>query len=266
MPELSSFFRVAAALSVAAIPTTSLAAPPDGTSLRSEYATSLFGVVLARSTFESRIDEKGFDVSGRMSSSGFAKIFDDTKASATSSGRFDAGGPVPRSYGVDYTSGKKKKKTTIAFANGAVASAENTPAVRTDRADWIKVERDHLAGVVDPISAALVRSDSPTGVCNRTIRIFDGAMRADLQLKPAGFGTASVPGYKGDTVKCTARFVPVSGYRKGNKSIAFMRKSSEIAIAFAPIGGSGVYAPVEATVGTQVGTIKVQAVRFEALK
>jgi len=235
-------------------------------SLRSEFATSLYGVVLARSSFRSRIDRDGFEISGELASSGVAKVFDDTRARASASGRFENGATAPRSYVVDYTSGKKKKRTTISFANGAVVSAENTPPVRTNRKDWIKVEAEHLAGVVDPFSAALVRADSPSDVCNRTIRIFDGALRADLRLKPAGFGKASVPGYKGETVKCTARFVPISGYRKGNSSIAFMRKSSDIAIAFAPVGGSGVYAPVEASVGTQVGTIKVQAVRFEAVK
>lgn len=265
MPELSKLRLAAAVLAIAA-PNTALAASSDAMSLRSEFATSLYGVVLARSSFQSRIDRDGFEISGELSSSGVAKVFDDTRARASASGRFENGGPVPRNYVVDYTSGNKKKRTTISFANGAVVSAENTPPVRTNRKDWIKVEPEHLAGVVDPFSAALVRADSPSDVCNRTIRVFDGALRADLRLKPAGFGKASVPGYKGDTVKCTASFVPVSGYRKGNSTIAFMRKSSDIAIAFAPVGGSGVYAPVEATVGTQVGTIKVQAVRFEAVK
>jgi len=267
LPELSRLGRAAAVLVVAAaIPGTALASSPDATSLRSEYATSLFGIVLARSTFESRIDKNGFDISGELTSSGVAKIFDDTRARASADGRFEDGRLSPRNYSVDYTAGKKKKKTIIAFANGSVTSAENTPPVRTNRPDWIRVEQAHLAGVVDPISAALVRADKPADVCNRTIRVFDGALRADLELTPAGFGTASVPGYKGDTVKCAVRVVPVSGYRKGNKSIAFIRKSRDIAIAFAPIGNSGVYAPVEATVGTQVGTVKVQAIRFEALK
>ncbi|MFN3546849.1 MAG: DUF3108 domain-containing protein [Mesorhizobium sp.] len=267
MPGFSKLRHAAAVVAVAAaIANAAPAAASETMSLRSEFATSLYGVVLARSSFQSRIDRNGFEISGELSSSGVAKVFDDTRARASASGRFENGGPVPSNYVVDYTSGNKKKRTTISFANGAVASAENTPPVRTNRKDWIKVEPEHLAGVVDPFSAALVRADSPSDVCNRTIRVFDGALRADLRLKPAGFGKASVPGYKGETVKCTASFVPVSGYRKGNSTIAFMRKSSDIAIAFAPVGGSGVYAPVEATVGTQVGTIKVQAVRFEAAK
>jgi len=267
LPQRSSLRQTAAVLFTAAVfPVAGNAAPADGAALRSEYATSLYGIVLARSTFESRIEQDGFEISGRLSSSGVAKIFDDTRANARSSGRLGTDGPLPRSYDVDYTSGDKKKKTTIAFANGAVVSTENTPPVRTNRKDWIKVEQQHLSGVVDPISAALVRAASPADVCNRTIRVFDGALRADLHLTPAGFGTTSVSGYKGDTVKCTVRFEPVAGYRRNNKSIAFMRKTSDIAIAFAQVGTSGVYAPVEATVGTQVGTIKVEAVRFEMVK
>lgn len=264
MQRLSIPLRIAAILAVSIVPAAAPAA--ESASLRSEYATSLYGIVLARSTFESRIGKDGFEISGRLSSSGVAKVFDDTRANARASGRLGTDGPLPRSYDVDYTSGDKKKKTTIAFADGTVVRAENTPPVRTNRKDWIKVEQKHLAGVVDPISAALVRAASPAEVCNRTIRVFDGALRADLHLMPAGFGTTSVSGYKGDTVKCAVRFEPVAGYRRNNKSIAYMRKTSDIAIAFAQVGTSGVYAPVEATVGTQVGTIKVQAVRFEMVK
>ncbi|WP_170314695.1 DUF3108 domain-containing protein [Aquibium carbonis] len=268
MPEHTRLRHAVAVLAVAsaAVPGPALASSADATSLRSEYATSLYGIVLARSTFKSRIDRNGFNISGELTSSGVAKIFDDTRARASANGRFEADTPSPRSYSVDYTAGKKKKKTTIAFADGSVSSAKNSPPVRTNRPDWIRVEKEHLAGVVDPISAALVRANTPADVCNRTIRVFDGALRVDLQLSPAGFGTASVPGYKGDTVKCVVRVMPVSGYRKGNKSIDFIRKSKDISIAFAPVGNSGVYAPVEATVGTQVGTVKVQAVRFESLK
>ncbi len=36
-------------------------------------------------------------------------------------------------------------------------------------------------------------------------------------------------------------------------------------VTFAPLGKTGVYAPIHATIGTQIGTITVRARRFEAL-
>lgn len=252
-----------AVLSIAILPDADAATP---STVRSEYAVSLYGLVLARSSFQSTIAPQGYEMRGSLRSAGLASVFDDTDGTISVSGRFASEAPRPDSYLLDYMSGKKKKNTRITFSGGDVASAQNTPPVRTNRSGWVPVESGHLAKVADPISAVLVRAVGPEGVCARTIRIFDGAMRADLQLAPAGAGEVSIPGYAGATVKCTARFIPVSGYQKGKDSIEYLRDRARIAIAFAPVGSTGVYAPVEASVSTKIGTIQIRAVRFETVE
>lgn len=242
-----------------------LAEPAAAQIIRSEYAVSLYGLVLARSNFESTIDGDGFKVSGSLSSAGIGAIFDDTRGTTSVRGRFSGGASMPESYVVDYVSGSKKKSTRIAFSGGDVVSAENVPPVNTKRDGWLPVAKDQLARVADPISATLVRADSPDAVCGRTLRVFDGAMRADLQLTATGSGEASIPGYEGQTVTCSAKFIPIAGYRKGHRSIEYLKNASAIAIAFAPIGTTGVYAPIEASVSTQIGTIRVRAERFETV-
>lgn len=234
-------------------------------SVRSEYAVSLYGLVLARSSFTSTITRDAYDISGSLSSAGIAAIFDDTTGTTVTKGRFGRGGVLPQSYSVNYTSGAKKKATQISF-DGGMANASNTPPVNTRRAGWVPVSAEQLRAVADPISATLVPAASPGEVCSRTIRVYDGAMRADLRLSPAGAGRLSIPGYEGDTVRCSARFVPIAGYRKGHRSIEYLRNSSGISIAFAPVGATGIYAPVEASVGTKIGTIMVRARRFETVK
>ncbi len=234
--------------------------------VRSEYAVSLYGLVLARSSFESTITGEEYRLNGSLRSAGLASVFDDTDGTISVSGRFSGNAPRPDSYLLDYVSGSKKKNTRITFSGGDVSHAENTPPVRTNRSGWIPVGEGHLANVADPLSATLVPADGPDAVCGRTLRVFDGAMRADLRLAPAGTGEVSIPGYSGPTVKCTGRFVPVSGYRKGKDSIEYLRDKARIAIAFAPVGSTGVYAPVEASVSTKIGTIQIRAVRFEAVE
>ncbi|WP_157018750.1 DUF3108 domain-containing protein [Mesorhizobium xinjiangense] len=252
----------ALALAVSGLPARAASAE----AIRSEYVVSIYGLVIARSQFISTITPDRFDIKGSLSSAGIARIFDDTRGTTVVSGRFNKGRVYPAAYDVSYVSGDKKKRTTINFSGGRVARAVNRPPVNTKRDGWVPVSRSQLAAVADPLSATLVPAARPADVCRRTVRFFDGALRADIHLAPAGPGSIDVPGYSGGTVTCSARFVPVAGYRKGHSSIEYLRNSRRILIAFAPVGSTGIYAPVEASVATKIGTVHVKARRFEPVR
>ncbi len=258
---LSRFAGIPALLIAAVLVLPARAAPAEA--IRSEYVVSIYGIVIARSQFTSTITPNRFDIKGSLSSAGLARIFDDTRGTTIVSGRFREGRVLPATYDVSYVSGDKKKRTTINFSGGRVVKAVNHPPVNTKRKGWVPVSRDQLAAVADPLSATLVPAAGPDDVCKRTVRFFDGALRADIRLSPAGAGRIDVPGYSGATVTCNARFVPVAGYRKGHSSIRYLADSKRILIAFAPVGSTGIYAPVEASVATKIGTVYVKARRFE---
>lgn len=234
-------------------------------SMRVEQIVTIYGVVIARSSFSSSVSRDSFKVEGRVSSAGLARVFDDTRGSVTAMGHFDNDRARPKGYVADYESGKKKKRSQISFADGRVHKAVNAPPVDTKRDDWVPHGATALVDVADPLSATLVPADREADVCNRTISVFDGALRADLRLSPAGRGTLSAQGYEGGTVVCRAQFVPVSGYRRDNRSLRYIRDKSQIRIAFAQIGATGVYAPVGVTAKTKVGTLTLETKRFELL-
>lgn len=255
----------ATCLAAAMLALPAAAGAQDVRTVRSEYVVSIFGLVIAQSQVESRIDDSSFRIQVNMRSSGFGAIFDDTRGVTTVSGRFAGGATRPDRYRVEYVSGSKAKNTRIDFSGGNVVSAVNSPPVNTNRPDWVPLQDSHLRDVTDPLSAALVRADSDGEVCSRTISVFDGSMRADIALSPAGEGSASIPGYSGATIVCNARFMPVSGYRSTQSGVRYMRSSSRITVAFAPVGETGVYAPLEASVSTPIGTVWIRAQRFEDL-
>lgn len=228
-----------------------------------DYSVSLFGLQVARSSFTSTISSDAFAIEGSLSSAGIAQIFDDTKGTTAVSGHFSGEAVRPQSYLVRYTSGKKNKKTEITFSEGAVASTENDPPLKT-RKNWVALAEGDLAGVADPLSATLVKSPSLEEVCDRTLKIYDGEMRADLALSKVSSEALWPDGYEGEAVTCQVRFMPVSGYKKRDKSLEFLKNKSKILIAFAPLGTTGVYAPVQASVSTEIGTIRVEAERLEA--
>lgn len=231
---------------------------------RGEYTVSYLGLSVAKATFESRYEGTAYSIKGNVSSAGLARIFDDTHGTISTSGTIAADRIDPAAFRADYTSGKKVSMIDIRFAGGKVVSTKVLPPPKPRGADWLPLGARDLAGVADPIAATVIRTDSPDKVCGRTVKLYDGEMRANLNLAFVEKGTISVKGYDGPTVTCRLQFEPVAGYRKGRKALEFLRSKSRIVVTFAPIGQSGVYAPIHATVGTQIGTITIHARRFEA--
>lgn len=232
-------------------------------SFRSEYSVSLLGFTIARSSFDSSFLGDKFSVRGSVASAGLAQIFDSTKGTISSSGRFAGNDPRPAAYVTNYTSGRKKQKTQISFSGGNVSKTVNIPPLKKRGDEWVPVGPGDLRDVTDPISATLVRADRPKDVCRRTVKMFDGEMRANLVLDYLSTDPVTLPGYTGDAITCNARFVPVAGYKKNHKSIDYLSNRSKITVMFAPVSTTGIYAPVYATIGTQIGTITIRAKKFE---
>lgn len=224
-------------------------------SFRADYSVTLLGLPVAKARFDSTFSGDRFVIEGSLSSSGIARIFDRTRGTTKVEGAIQGGEVRPQSFRSTYESGRKKSRTTIRFSRGAISGFENTPEPR--RGDnWVPVAESHLRAALDPLSSTLIRTDDPARVCDRTISVFDGEMRADLKLSPR-----SAP--KDGRVTCDARFVPVAGYRKGRKQIDFLQNESRIVVSFARLGATGFYTPVDASIGTQIGTLRITASRIQ---
>ena len=238
----------------------------EPTLYRGEFSLSFLGFTVARANFDSRIDEKSYAIEGSVSSAGLGAIFDDTRGKVSAAGRFSGGAIRPETFRADYVSGKKASIVDIRFSNGNVTKTTNVPPLKKRRKDWVPLGPGDLKAVTDPLAATLVVADSLAEVCSGTIKMFDSELRANLSLSYVSTDKVSVKGYEGDAVTCRVGFKPVSGYRKSKKALDFLRTKSKMTVTFAPLGKTGVYAPIHATVGTEIGTITVRARRFEALK
>jgi len=222
---------------------------------RLRYDVSLLGLPIARAVFESRINGSGFAVAGSFSSAGVARIFDKTDGTVRVTGRFGDGVSRPQDYSLDYVSGKKKQITQIRFDGSRVTNTVNDPPLKKRGSEWVPLQEGHLQEVADPISALLLPAPAAQGICNRTIRVYDGETRVDLVLTPAGDGE----GFRQAEVTCRAKFVPVAGYRPTHSTIVHLRDRARIRIGFARVSQQGLYSPVEASIGTKIGTVHVKA-------
>jgi hypothetical protein len=235
----------------------------DARRFSAAYTVSLFGLTLARTSFTSTVDSDSFSIRGSIASAGVARIIDDTRGTTSVSGRLTPSGAEPQSFLVAYTSGKKKKRTAIEFSGDTVSHTENIPPLKKKK-NWVPLGPDDLKAVTDPLSLTLVKADSSRAVCDHTLKYYDGELRADIKLSYAGTAPYTVPGFSGKATVCNAHFVPVAGYRSTNSTLKFLRDKSRITISFVPMGKTGIYAPIAASVGTKIGTVEVRADKFTA--
>jgi len=244
-----------ATLVLAAVCTATMSLAASAQAQRMQYDVSLLGLPIARAVFDSRFNDAGFAISGSFWSAGIARIFDKTDGTITVTGRFDGGESRPQDYALNYVSGKKKQLTQIQFNGARVTNTVNEPPLRKRGSDWVPLQDEHLARVADPISALLMPADNAANVCNRTVRVYDGEARVDLVLRPAHPSDS----FRSAEVTCVAQFVPVAGYRPNHSTIKHLRDKAKIRIGFAPVGNQRLYSPVEASIGTKIGTVYVKA-------
>ena len=262
MTKIGVWRALVLASAILAAPSGTGAATAGVETFSGDYVVSYLGFTIARSTFNSRFENGKFSVDGTVSSAGIAEILGSVRGSATASGGFAGERTQPSAFKMNYAEGRRKQMTALGFRGDTVVSNRNVPPLKKRGADWVPIRPSHLRGVIDPLSAGIVKARGPGEVCDRTIRLFDGEMRLDATLHRAPNSPAA-KGYGEGVVTCRVTVKPVAGYRKGRRALDYLQNRSRIMVAFAPLGSTGVYAPVHATIGTEIGTVTVRAARFD---
>lgn len=257
MKRIALKSALATALLTASLATQAAAAE----SYKAQYTITALGIPVGKTDFTTTVTDKNYKVRGTMQASGFASLFSTLSGNINVAGGRSTKAVQSSAYDVSYREGDKAKSTSLRFAGANVSKTINKPA-RGKRDNWVEHSPDALKNVVDPISALLIAAPSDRAVCNRKIRVFDGVMRADVQLSYSRTIPFSVDGYKGTAVTCRAKFIPVSGYQTTKKDVAYMRDRSNIEISFAPMGKTGIYAPVAAKAQTRIGQIAARITSF----
>lgn len=231
----------------------------ESQSFSADYSVTLMGLPVGKARFDSTFADGRFSVEGSIASTGLARLIDRTTGSTRVEGSHGQNGVQPHAFSSRYSTSKKTSTTRIQFSGDKVTSTENTPEPKKGK-DWVPISASHLQAALDPISSTLIAAAAPAEVCNRTIRFYDGELRADLKLSHRG--TTRMRNFEGEAVTCNASFVPIAGYRKGRRQIEELRKDGAIAITFAKLGETGLYTPVDASIGTRAGTLRISTSRI----
>ena len=134
-----------------------------------------------------------------------------------------------------------------------------------------------VAGVIALTIAPAARADDPVGsrridckgssTADVRLRVEpDGAGRFDITLLPDQERTLSIPGYKGPTVDCYVRYMPVSGHREKRANVTYMENNRDISVRLAQVPGQSYFVPVEIQIATLIGNLRIEATKIEGFE
>ncbi len=183
-----------------------------------------------------------------------------------SAGRIAKHAPKPSAYLFNFRSNSKSGSVSMNFDREGISNVSRSPQ-KAPASGEVPLERHHLKGVMDPMSAVMALSRTKHGIrsnpCKRKLSIFDGKQRFDLRLsyrRQEAISDASASGQPGIAIVCGVRYVPIAGY-KPNSETKSMAANDGIEIALRPIPSADLFVPFEIRIPTIAGTVTLTSDR-----
>jgi len=238
------------------------AAPVDASA---NYVITLGGINVAAMRVD--LDDSGSDYTidvtanvaglGAVVASGTAKVTA-TGSSSGSSLRSESFALQTKARGDTFT-------VDVGYTGQNVTSFKvEPPVVEYDR---VPVERSHLTGVGDFVSAFVLKGNGlDKSICNQRLRIFTGVERFNLDMSFVSDDEATSPrtGYQGPVVLCSIAYEPISGHYQSNEMTNYLADESRILVWYAPLGDTGYYIPYRVLLGTSMGDLSMVLVKTES--
>jgi hypothetical protein len=258
--------RLPLVLPLAALPFLAAADRGAAASLDIEYSVSLRGLPIGSARLKADVEDERYaiDFSGQVK--GLVRLFSDGEASASAAGAAADGKLQPAQYSQYWIEDDDDETIRVAFSGATATDISVEPPVKRPER-YVPVTKAHRTDVLDPASAFVW--PAPGGVtpelCDRTLPIFDGRRRFDLELRFSRTETFDEGdgSYSGPAVVCAVRYRPIAGHRPNRKSVKEMAANEDIEVWMAS-ADEAMAAPVRIRIGTKFGRVALNAREFSA--
>jgi hypothetical protein len=238
--------------------------------LDATYVVTLSGLPIGKGAWTIDIQDDQFSATASGATSGLLRVFASGQGNSAVRGTVSAGQPIPSTYASSIVADKRSDDVRILFSGGAVKEyLADPPAVPSP--DRVPLTDAHRKGVTDPMTASLIRvaGNGDTFVpeaCQRTLPVFDGRMRYDLQLAFRHLDRVqSEKGYQGTVVVCSVYFVPIAGHIPERSAIKYLTEQRDMELWLAPIAGTRLLVPYRGSIPTPIGIGVLQATQFVSI-
>jgi hypothetical protein len=238
--------------------------------LEARYEATLGGLPLGQGRWQIDVKDDQYTAAVSGATSGILQVIASGQGTSAARGTISGGQPVPTTYASSLITGKKFDEVRILMSGGGVKEFMAEPPALPNP-NRVPLTEAHRRNVVDPMTATLLRAPG-TGdtfvpeVCKRTLPIFDGRMRYDLQLSFKRLEKVkSEKGYQGAVVVCAVHFSPIAGHIPDRAVIRYLIEQRDAEIWFAPIAGTRLMVPYRISIPTPLGLGVVQASQFVSI-
>lgn len=237
--------------------------------LDARYSASLAGVQIGKGAWVIEIGDDQFTAAASGMTTGLLRVFATGQGSGASRGTVRGDNLVPTTFVSNINNDKRVEELRIVLSSGTVKDLSVDPPT-IPNPERVPLTDAHRRGVVDPMSAGLVRvpgNGDPVSpeACRRTIPVFDGRMRFDLQLSFKRIEKVQAQrGYQGPVAVCGVQFVPLAGHVPDRPAIKYLMAQRDMEMWLAPIPGTRIVVPYRISLQTPLGQGVLEATQFIA--
>jgi Protein of unknown function (DUF3108) len=238
--------------------------------IEGRYNIAISGLSIGTAQISGSASAQSYQATLNAQLTGLAGALTSGRGAIRVSGSFQGTRPISNGYALTANNSQISRTIQIGMSGGNISQVAIEPPFEP-KPDRVPVLEHHRRGVVDPVSALLMPVAASGDMlassnCNRTIPVFDGVQRFDIQLSHAETKVINEPrkGYVGHALVCNARYIPVAGHRP-LPATAYMTQNRDMRVWLVPIAGSQALMPYRIEVQTQLGKLNIEATNLTGL-
>ncbi|MBV1702755.1 MAG: DUF3108 domain-containing protein [Hyphomicrobiales bacterium] len=240
--------------------------PAQAQSFNIQYRVSLLGLTVGKASMSGSFASAGYHMRADAKLAGLAALMSKGSGAVTSHGAIRSGVLYPDAYATISVNPRTTRTIRMSMKDRGVEGVDVSPPFNP-APDRVPVTAQMKRDVVDPLSAAILTSSDSgnklgADICQKTLPIFDGVVRFNIVLSYKATREVKMHGYRGPVQVCAARYVPIAGHRPQRRETQFMINNKNIEVWLAPLLGTNIALPVRISVGTEVGTVDINAHSF----
>ena len=234
---------------------------------QARYSVKLIGLSLGYATLSGSVDPGAYQIDATAKLTGVAALVSSSKGAGAASGLLMQGRVAPNAYATTSANATMTRTVRIAMAQGNVKASEIAPPFE-ELPGRVPLTEAHKQKIIDPLSALIMPVPEGGAVigpasCPKTLPVYDGWARFNVNLTYVGLRQIKVKGYEGPVAVCAARYVAVAGHRPDRPATKFMEENKEMEVWLAPVGKSRATIPYRISVATMVGTAVIEATALD---
>ena len=253
---------------LSSLPRSAAAADVD---IQAVYEVTFAGLAVANANLSVAVRGSVYTARINYRTSGAAGLLSGANGEAVSTGAYKSGWFIPATFDLDHRGRQRVQKVALVMTGGAVKVMTLDPPV-DPKSDRVPIEVEHLKNIVDPVSAILISAVGTDGkteirACDRTLPIFDGLRRYNIELDQKATGISSRVTFPGQVATCQLRWTPLAGdVRSDNRTLPTTRNGEfgEIILTFGLVDTVNVYVPGSVSAKIDYWALEVRLTQFSS--